>query len=220
MKSLLKKNIFFLLLLFGAGNSYAQQLRNVPDSIAQKWKKEKDFEYANNPVYWQKSKTPDESALIKFIAFLSDSSAIQWLLYTLAAAVAGYILYQVAVVNHFFIFAKSGHRKKNSAEDIPERNQDNFDEFINAAAQAKEYRVAIRYSYLKTIKMLSDRHKLKLHAKATNNEYVLQMQSQSGGKEFRLLTAIYEYVWYGGFQPDTERFEIISDNFKQFNDRI
>ena len=87
MKSLLKKKIFFLLLLFGAGNLYAQQLRNVPDSIAQNWKKEKDFEYANNPVYWQKSKTPDESALIKYIAFLSNSSAIQWLLYILAAAI-------------------------------------------------------------------------------------------------------------------------------------
>lgn len=220
MKSLLKKYIFLLLVLSGAGNLSAQRPRTVPDSISQKWKKEKEFEYANNPVYWQKDKTPDQSALIKFISFLSAIIAIRWLLYILGAAVLGYILYQVVVVNNFFIFTKPALRKKNNAAAVPHPDRENYDEYINAAVHAKEYRLAIRYSYLKTIKLLSDRHMLMLHAKATNHEYVLQMQAQSGGKEFRLLTAIYEYVWYGGFQPDPERFEIISDNFKQFNNQI
>ncbi len=59
-----------------------------------------------------------------------------------------------------------------------------LDEKIRESAANNEYRMAIRYLYLKTLRVLNERNAIKLHAKSTNNDYLQQMRTSSRYNEF------------------------------------
>lgn len=210
--------IFFIycLLLFTPFAVFAEQ---VPDSIPQNMQKEKEFAYANDPSYWGIEKPRDNSALENLFIFFATSPLMKWIGYTVLALIILLIIYQVAVVNNFFVFSRSG-RKKNKQGDVDEDlSEIDLDEKIRESVANSEYRMAIRYLYLKTLKALNERNAIKIHAKATNNDYLQQMRTSARYNEFALLTRIYEYVWYGEFQPGNQQFEKIHNNFNQFISR-
>jgi hypothetical protein len=212
------KYLFCVLLFCAAHNSFGQQIREVPDSVADAMKKEEAFKYANDPSFWQKEKPGGSSALIRLIAAMLESPVMKWVLYLIIAIVLAYVIYQVIAVNNFFTGPRRIGKKSRASlggDDVPE----DVEERIAAAIAAGEFRQAIRYYYLKTLGLLNAGHKIQLHAKSTNYDYMQQMQDQSNGNDFRRLTRIYEYVWYGEFQPDATQFEMIRSGFNQFNEQ-
>jgi hypothetical protein len=217
MRPRLAKYIVCMMLFCVAAVSHGQQVRSVPDSVAHIMKNEKDFRYANDPSYWQEKKPAEDSAVLKMIAALSNSIVLKWMIFLVIATILIYAVYQVIVVNNFFIFSRRGKSKNNVEEnEIP----DNLEERIQAAVAAKEYRHAVRFYYLKTLTALNAGNRIKLHRKATNYDYLQQMKGSPTAGDFFRLTSIYEYVWYGQFEPDAGQYEVIRNNFDQFNKRI
>jgi hypothetical protein len=193
----------------------ASVIRMVPDSVAERMKKEKDFLYANDPSYWEDDQAAHNNSFT-LIDAIGRSPLLKWLLYIMLIGVIVFAIYQVMVVNDFFIFTRSRSKKKTKEEPDDELMSDNIEGKINRAVENKEYRLAIRYMYIKTLQLLHEKNKIKLHARSTNQDYVRQMQKHSGISQFRLLTRIYEYVWYGEFHPSDQQFDVIQTNFNQF----
>ena len=220
------KKLLLFLILFVSYSVTAQvvtspdkkdEIRTVPDSVVDKMQKDKDFAYANDMSYWKQAPPRKKSLLERILSAISQSAATRMILYSLLIAGILYALYQVMVVNNFFIFSR-GRRRKTAAEEADDASaNENVDEKINEAIINKNYRQAIRFMYLKTLKVLSDNDIIKLHAKSTNQDYIKQMYKHDNLAQFRQLTRIYEYVWYGEFDPSETQFEIIRSNFKSFN---
>jgi len=216
------------LILFVANSfvMYAQEVtapgktpvvRSVPDSVVERMKKDKDFVYANDMSYWKEEPPPEETRFDRFMNAITHSVILKLILYSLLIAGILYALYQVMVVNNFFIFS-GGRRKKHAGGELDdELHQENLDEKINEAIANKNYRQAIRYKYLKTLKTLSDNKIITLHAKSTNQDYMRQMNKHERLPQFQQLTRIYEYVWYGEFYPTESQFEVINSTFNSFN---
>jgi hypothetical protein len=195
---------------------YDSELRAVPDSVTDNMKKDRDFLYANDPSYWVE-KRPQPSPFASFISKLARSPMLKWVLYSFLAAVILFVLYQVMVVNNFFFFSKRRQSKKRADEAEDEDvNAENIEQKLNEAIAGGDYRLAIRYLYLKTLYLLNERKLISLQSRATNHDYLLQMQKQSAGKQFRHLTQVYEYVWYGEYRPSDSQFTTIETNFKHF----
>ncbi len=191
--------------------------RSVPDSVTEHMKKEKDFLYANDPSYWPKKKQKSNPAFYRFIASMLQSPVLKWVVYIFLATIVLFAIYQVLLVNNFFIFSRKVKRKKLSAtSDEDEMLEANMDEQINKAIDNQEYRLAIRYMYLKTLQLLNEKNRIKYNAQSTNRDYIRQMQQHSGAKEFSMLTGVYEYVWYGEYEPNARQFESIKSNFNKF----
>jgi hypothetical protein len=222
------KQLILLLMLFAA-HSHSMNgqvvtspitkpaVRSVPDSVVDRMKNDKDFAYANDMSYWKEAPPRERNWLDRLLSAIATSPALKLILYSLLVAAILYAVYQVMVVNNFFIF--SGRRgKKNSKEESDDLLDNiNLDQKINEAVTSKNYRQAIRFMYLKTLKMLSDNNVITLHAKSTNQDYIRQMYKHDDLAQFRHLTRIYEYVWYGEFHPSDAQFEIIRTNFIRFN---
>jgi hypothetical protein len=217
--------IFFCLLLKTttgqerAAEPYHSQVRAVPDSVAGKMKKERDFLYANDPSYWVE-KRPQPSPFASFLERLARSPVLKWVLYSFLAAVILFVLYQVMVVNNFFIFSRRTRGKRTEEPHEEELSEENVEQKLNDAIVSGNYRLAIRYLYLKTLYLLNARKLITLRAGATNHDYLVQMQKQMAGKDFRNLTQVYEYVWYGEYHPSDSQFDIIETNFKQFFSKV
>ena len=193
------------------------EVRTVPDSVVEKMKKDKDFAYANDMSYWVKQAPRDRNWLDRMMSALSRSVALKFILYALLTAAIIFGLYQVMVVNNFFILSRAKKTRNAKGETVEVSVNENLDQKINEAINSKSYRLAIRYMYLKTLKVLSDNNLITLHAKSTNQDYVRQLYNYDNLGQFRQLTRIYEYVWYGEFDPTEIQFDIIKTNFNRFN---
>lgn len=196
-------------------------LRSVPDTTVSRLKKEKAFAYANDPAYWTKQKPQHKKGFWDYVFDFFSSSIVRWIFYILLAALAIFVLYRIIVVNDLLVFYSSRKTKTIlNEQDSREIDGSLIDEKIRQAIDGKQYNIAVRYLYLKTLYALTEKNAINYHVEGTNNEYLNQMAEHKLGKEFRFLTLVYEYVWYGKFDITEEQFSLVHNNFKNLHSAI
>jgi large-conductance mechanosensitive channel len=92
--------------------------------------------------------------------------------------------------------------------------------FINKAIKQKNYRLAIRYYYLLSLKYLSDKHIIDWLPQKTNEDYIKEIEHESLQNDFKDATWIYDYIWYGEFAIDEIRFNSLKSTFETLNNSI
>ncbi|WP_411894429.1 DUF4129 domain-containing protein [Winogradskyella sp. A2] len=97
-------------------------------------------------------------------------------------------------------------------EDIPA--------LIKEAINHKNYRLAIRYYYLLSLKYLTDNDNIDWQPQKTNEDYIKEINAISLKDSFINITRIYDYVWYGEFGVDALKFEALRQPFENLNTRI
>jgi len=96
----------------------------------------------------------------------------------------------------------------------------NLEELLNTAIQQNDYRLAIRYQYLITLKTLSVNNYINLDKDKTNSDYLLELHTPLHRKEFSYLAYIYDYVWYGQFSISASDFTDLQQSFTHYNKTI
>jgi hypothetical protein len=199
------------------------EFRQVPDTAIKVLKNRKEFSYANDPGFWKPEpkvqKTRGKTFWDYFYDFFS-SDGIRMIAYFLLIAFFVYIIYRIVVVNKLYLFYNSKKAKTVAAGEISDIQDINLDEKIQQALAAKDHRMAVRYMYLKALKLLNERQWIRYHADGTNFEYVNQMSGRKQASEFSYLTRIYDYVWYGEFAVTEDQFDIVYKNFSHFYNAV
>jgi len=95
-------------------------------------------------------------------------------------------------------------------------HEENMDQLIEQALNKEDYRLAVRYYYLKLLKYLTDRNWIDWKPDKTNREYVKEITKKTYKEAFESLSEIYDYVWYGKYFPGAKDFEEIQNNYKRF----
>ena len=96
----------------------------------------------------------------------------------------------------------------------------NLDELLATAIDQENYRLAIRYQYLKTLKQLSEKQLINIDKDKTNSDYLLDIKTPKYRKEFSYLAYIYEYVWYGEFKISASDYTDLQLSFINYNNTI
>ncbi len=77
--------------------------------------------------------------------------------------------------------------------------QTDFDAFIKEAKAQGDYRLAIRYQYLKVLRALSQGNLIDWHFEKTNSDYMREINSAEVKEGFGKVSYLYDYIWYGEF---------------------
>jgi len=195
--------------------------RDVPDSIAKKIQKQKDFAYANDPGYWVNEPVAENRrGFWDYLYNFFSNVAVRTIIYSLLIAFFLFVIYRLVVVNKLFLFYSSKKAKHNDDEESMNIEDETLDEKIQKAIDQNDHRMAVRYMYLKALQLLNHRQWIRFHAEATNYEYVNQMRGRKLANEFDFLTRVYDYVWYGEFALTGEQFEIVYNNFRHFYNAV
>ncbi len=112
-----------------------------------------------------------------------------------------------------WIFGKS---VKNKIEyDDLEQNLKNidFDKLIAKTLVDGNNRLVIRYYYLWVLKKLSETDKINFIPEKTNSDYYNEIQSEKIKTDFKYVSYLYNYIWYGEFELDTVTFEKAQESF-------
>lgn len=102
-------------------------------------------------------------------------------------------------------------------EDIFEMN---FEREIQKAIGTKNYRLAVRLMYLRTLRDLSNRNLINYTHEKTNSDYLFQLTGTPYYKNFFRLTRSFDYTWYGHFELSQDGFGRIQNDFSSFKQQL
>jgi hypothetical protein len=152
--------------------------------------------------------------------FLS-SGGLQLFLWALAIGFVLFILYKLFLTEGAFSKTPTSIKENtpNAEEEVITSDSD-FEVLVKQAVQTGNYRLAVRYQYLKTLHKLADKNMVGLATDKTNYQYVREITNQNYQQGFAALTLNYEYVWYGGFNIDVIIYKRMENSFSQFNSKL
>ena len=96
----------------------------------------------------------------------------------------------------------------------------NFNEKISEALNNSEFRLAIRWQYLKTLFLLDKKQIIVFAPHKTNIDYGTELKGKLFYDTFIKLSRIYEYVWYGEFALKESVYKINSLEFEKMEKQI
>lgn len=98
--------------------------------------------------------------------------------------------------------------------------EQDFDKKICLAIDSNDYRLATRYYYLQTLKRLSKKKFIQFHIEKTNMDYQFEINNTTIRSDFKSLSKLYDYIWYGKFPINELDFKKIQAKFDHFAKQI
>jgi len=96
----------------------------------------------------------------------------------------------------------------------------NFEELISKAIKDQNYRLAIRYFYLKILKQLTEIELIKWEIQKTNEDYIKELSEKRIKEKFKSITRLYDFVWYGNFKINESQFSLVKLDFNSLEKEI
>ncbi len=204
-------------------------VKDLKDSVAQ-WKKNKNLAYLQKlDSLLAREQAKNDAALnntldnaqkgIGFFGRLFSSGIFQIFLWLIAATALFFILYKLFLSKG--LFSKSDKEMAN-VQQLPEEELlqlGNYERLIQEATLNGDYRLATRYLFLQSLKLMADKEIIFYAADKTNREYLQQLPDylKIG---FKNITRHYDYIWYGHQNIEKESFQNIEQVFKQFKQAL
>jgi hypothetical protein len=204
----------------GGGDQEVTSLRTVPDSVIDAYKKDRHFAYANDPAYWR-HRREDPNKLAEWLWSILTSAAFR---YTILIALGGLLLFVIIRVmseNNLRVFYRRRVRKTGgdgSADEAPV--EEDLDERLQYYLAGNDYRQAVRYLYLRTLRGLHHKGLIKQTLQSTNHEYLRQLSGTAQERPFTFLTTACEKVWYGEFTLGEAQFQRLYQHFVDFDKTV
>lgn len=142
---------------------------------------------------------------------------VEYLLLIAAIAFIVYIILKIAGIDVVRLFKRQSKQiaipYTESLENIHEIS---FDDEIEKAIISRNYKLAVRLLYLRSLKQLSDARLIHWQIEKTNTAYLNELTDTEQRQFFTMLTHQFEYVWYGNFFIDGVSFQNINTLFQDF----
>jgi hypothetical protein len=211
--------------LFNTAETKQVDVRYVPAGKLDELKKDEAFWYVDEEK--KKESTPDPVKTgEKGNAENEERSTPIWqegwfktLMWIIIIATFIAIIIMFLSASNVFLFRKKS-KKIAATEEEELLHEDifsiNYEKEINKAIAAENYRLAIRYMYLRTLKELSESGIIQYSQEKTDQEYVMQLFGTEYYKDFFRITRDFEYAWYGQFPISAQAFQIVQSHFNNF----
>ncbi|MGK0414700.1 MAG: hypothetical protein ACJA1B_002928 [Polaribacter sp.] len=117
-------------------------------------------------------------------------------------------------------FWKPSKRSKKITDTLIYENENlhelHLEGLLQQALENKNFRLAIRYYYLTSLKILSNKELISYHKDKTNSAYLLEIENTDIKNQFSYLSYVYAYVWYGEFTIDEASFIRAQNKYQSF----
>ena len=240
------RHIFVVILCFGSIFLAIGQKEKQPDyyddsTLEKQVITENDLKnYKNDEDFNYEEAVKEESILDKFLRWLRNILRQFWEAIFGVGTASGFLYFIFRIVPYimlgvlfyllirFFLRVNSNNligknQEKGqivfSEEEQIIKNED-VNTLINEAIKQKNYRLAIRYYYLLSLKILSENKKIEWQLQKTNEDYIKELSASAYKIDFENITKIYDYVWYGEFPVDAFKFESLKLPFESLHKSI
>ncbi len=98
-----------------------------------------------------------------------------------------------------------------------------LDVLLEAALHGRRYRDAARYQYLQALQTLTEQELINWDKHKTNLDYLAEVRSADRpnlNAPFADITRLFEWIWYGEFPVDEQRFSRVRARFDLFSEAL
>jgi len=99
-------------------------------------------------------------------------------------------------------------------------SEENLDKLITDNISKGNYRMAVRYQFIKLLKKMVSKNIIVWDADKTNTDYRYEINSSHISEKFEQVSRIYEYFWYGEFLLDSPGYYKAESLFLDILDEI
>ncbi|MEN7548615.1 DUF4129 domain-containing protein [Rapidithrix thailandica] len=183
-------------------------------------------------VYEQKKITEDVSFLDFLLYWIRDwwnslfedvqniQSFKMWM-YILLGIVLTYIVLRFFDIDLVSFMYKSPSANRFKAQLVEEDiHEMDLEEEIKKAIAEGNFRLAVRYSYLRILKILSEKELISWRIEKTNHEYEVEIRDDALRQEFEQATYIFESICYGNFDVNREQFVTAHTEFETLSQKL
>jgi hypothetical protein len=180
------------------------------------------------PSVWQRFKTWLSQKFQKWLSEFFDAAGarraltvIEYILKIGGILLIIFVLYKIIKSlmgeEGNWIFGRKSDQIDIIAHDL-EQNlmQTDFDALIQDAIRKKQFRLAIRYYYLQSLKKLTQKNKIDWQYEKTNLDYEREIENAELKNKFRYISYLYNYCWYGEFDLNEHEFKTGEQSFHNF----
>jgi hypothetical protein len=194
-------------------------VRILSDDIFEKYKNDPDFNYEGGPREADDWITKVKNWINQQLIILSSTKAYSTLLDILyyglmVIAILLIIRGLIKADRRGLLFGKVNSNELHIIESEEDISKINFDELISKALESKQYKLAVRYLFLKSLKILSEKGLIELKNNKTNYQYLTEIKNNQIADAFQVTTNRFEWIWYGDFPVDED---IIKNSQTDFN---
>lgn len=170
--------------------------------------KEKEV-FADKDFIYQKDAKESKSWWDAFLEWLlrllgksidkAPSSSYNILKYTFVTAFILGLIYILWKSKFIGLLTRDAKKLNDTAfTDLPENIEGlNIDVLITEAIQKQNYRLAVRWCFLKSLQWLNKQNKIEWKPAKTNVDYQQELNDKTLKTEFTTLSYVFEHVWYG-----------------------
>ena len=185
---------------------------------------EEKIAYYNNLDRYDYDKviSSEPNIILGFLAKIIQ--AIAWFLntifgYIMIAALVGLLIY---ILFRYVNKERTAYTESNENLRLIEESaldDIDFSKLINIALAKKDYRLAVRFTFLKSLKRLSLSKLIIIKEGKTNYEYYYELPN-SLQPAYRQVLSVFEYVWYGEFESSLAIYNRITSNAEELQELI
>lgn len=99
-------------------------------------------------------------------------------------------------------------------------NNMQLNELIAQAIQVKDYRLAVRFYYLLILQKLTDKELIVWQQEKTNEDFIREVAKLKIASDFKEITQLYDFVWYGNFEINEPEFLKATTLFNTLKNKI
>ncbi len=201
-------------------------VQEIQEDDLQDFRADPDFDYEvikPDQTWWDDFKTWLFNLLTQFFEWLFGVEKATGFLQVFFQVIP-YILLVILlfILIKFFLNVNASalnHTKKNQAlvtlseEEHIIKNED-IQQLIQQAINDKNYRLAIRYYYLYILQLMTDKDIISWQLQKTNHDYLNEIDVHELKKPFSTITRWYDYIWYGNFNIDENKFKRVETDFE------
>lgn len=209
--------------------TFYSHFMSIPVDSVTAWKRSREYGYMNSLDSLLKQKMNENEESYQPVKQNNSPSFLQGLLSDIIVKIIFWSLAIFAVVfllyKLFLSKVNLGTRQSDNSvtEVLPEEvlpvEISDYDTLIRQSCLLEDYRMAVRYLFLRTLFVLNEKGLLQWPSEKTNFEYVQAMPVQKKN-DFATIVLNYEYVWYGHIQINRQQFELIENSFIQFSKKV
>ncbi len=192
------------------------------ESKINSYKSDSDFNYETDVV-------PSDSIFNRILNWIghfidmlfSNRGIAPFIRYGIIAVLIIFLVVRLMNVKAQSLFYKN--RKQKSLlihQEELEIMESNLDKAIEKEISNGNFRVAVRFMYLKLLKNLNNKEYIHLNINKTNYDYQNEMKDISFADDFRKLSRVFEFVWYGDFNVEKEIFGNIHNDFNSIFSKL
>lgn len=196
------------------------------------YKQQKEFDYlkeVENDSWWSRFKKWLEMKYNQFMNWLfgeyTANSILAFFLmllpYLFIAAIAGLIIWLFIRLNPGASLLGDPQEPQvyfNEEEEIIQSA--NISKLIEEAIATRDYRLAIRYYYLRLLKNLDRQGIIKYEYQKTNAEYLSEIKEQDLQHSVKRIIRLYNFIWYGNFSVTAEDFNTVRETFRSIETNL